>query len=188
MNDLLALASAVRERYLEALLESLVKFMGKHRPSAPEVMFELQRQEALPFRLYRADMAANVNGAPRMQDVNPSSHLGFEPFGIEFSEGATAAVHPFVWNDVGVQINVTMPSDPVEEWAMRWLDMEDKSAKDENGLQSVIHSVVREDAMDGSTTLTVDFGSAPVEALQEIIELAFACGGTHVSIRSESLQ
>jgi hypothetical protein len=188
MNDLLALASAVRERYLEALLESLAAFTDEHQLSAPEVMFELQRDEPLPYRLYRADMAANNDGSPMVQDVNPSTHLSFEPFGVEFTEGVTAAVNPFFWNDLGVQINTTMPGEPVEDWAMRWLDMEDRSPNDEHGLQGVIHSIVREDAVDGSTLLTVDFGSAPVEALRELIELALNAGASHISIYSQTLQ
>lgn len=188
MNDLLALALAVRERYLEALLESLAAFTDQHPASAPEVMFQLQRDEPLPYRLHRADMAAHNAGSPTIQEVIPSTHLSFEPFGLEFTEGVTAAVSPFVWNDVGVQINTTMPAQPVEDWAMRWLDLEDQFPKDEHGLQGVIHSVSREDAADGSTLLTVDFGSAPIDALKELIELAFSAGASHVSIYSQTLQ
>jgi len=187
MNDLLALASAVRERYLEALLASLAIFMDEHQPSAPEVMFELQRDQPLPYRLYRADMAANNDGSPKMQDVNPTTHLSFEPFGIELDDGVTVAVSPFVWNDIALQINTTMPAEPVEAWAMRWLDLEDLSPDDEHGLQSVIHCIVREDAADGSTLLTIDFGSAPVESLRELIELAFTAGASHVSLYSQTL-
>ena len=133
-------------------------------------------------------MAANNNGSPKIQDVNPSTHLSFEPFGLDFAEEVTAAVSPFIWNDVGIQINVTLPAEPVESWAVRWLDLEDRFPKDEHGLQGVIHSVVREDGADGSTLLNVDFGSAPVEAFNELIELAFNSGATHVSIYSQTLQ
>ena len=188
MNDLLAIATAVRERYLEALLESLAAFADEYDPSAPEVMFELQRDDALPYRLYRADMAANNVGSPVVRDVNPSSYLSFEPFGIEFEEGSSAAVRPFVWYDVCLQFNTTMPVEPIEDWSMRWLDMGDHSPKDEHGLQGVIHSIVREDAAGGSTLLVIDFGSAPVEALRELIELAFASGASHVSLYSQTLQ
>lgn len=188
MEDLLAIAAAVRESYLEVLLESLATFTDEHQPSAPEVMFELQRDEPLPYRLYRADMAANNNGSPKIQDVNPSTHLSFEPFGLQVAKGVTATVDPFVWNDVGIRTNSTMPAEPVEGWAVRWLDLEDKYPKDEHGLQGVIHSIVREDAAEGSTLLTVDFGSAPVESLSELIELAFHSGASHVSIYSQTLR
>ena len=188
MNDLLALAAAVRERYLEALLASLADFADLHQPSAAEVMFELQRDEPLPFRLYRADTAAGVDGTTQVQEVNPSTHLGFEPFGIEFVEGVTAAVSPFVWNDVAVLANITLPAEPVEAWALHWLDLDEQFTEDEHGLKGVVHSIVREDAADGSTLLCIDFGSAPVAALQELVTLAFSAGASHLSIHSQSLQ
>ena len=188
MDDLLALASEVRDRYIHALLASLAEFKRLHTPSAPEVMFELQRDEALPYRLYRADMATNAGGEAKMQDVNPSTHLSFEPFGVELAEDVTASVRPFVWNDIGVHANTTLPPEPVEAWALRWLDIDDKLTQDENGLQGVIHSITREDYADGSTLLTVDFGSAPVEALREILDLAYAAGSTHVSVSSATLE
>jgi hypothetical protein len=71
---------------------------------------------------------------------------------------------------------------------LRWLDIDDKLTQDENGLQGVIHSITREDYADGSTLLTVDFGSAPVEALREILDLAYAAGSTHVSVSSATLE
>lgn len=188
MNDLLALASAVRERYLEALLQSLATFMDEHSSSASEVMFERQLDEPLPYRLYRADMASDDDGSPQAAEVNPSTHLSFEPFGVDFMEDVTASVRPFLWSDVGLRTNICLPAEPVEEWAMRWLDVEDQLPKDEHGLQGVIHAIAREDADDGSTLLTIDFGSAPVEALQELIELALSAGVTHLSIHSETLQ
>ncbi|MBL0731216.1 hypothetical protein [Piscinibacter sp. HJYY11] len=133
-------------------------------------------------------MATNADGSAKLQDVNPSTHLSFEPFGIEFDDGTTIAVQPFTWNDVALQINITLPAEPVEEWAMRWLDADDSFAQDEHGLQGVIHSIVRSDGSDGGTLLTIDFGSSPVEALRELVELAVASGASHLSIYSETLQ
>jgi len=188
MDDFLQLATAVRERYLQALLEALTDFMAEHEPAAAEVMFELERDEPLPYRLYRADMATSVDGQARVHDLNPSTHLSFEPFGIDWSDHATVAVSPFTWNDVGLHFNIRLPAEPIEQWALRWLDLEDAFEQDEHGLQSVIHSIVREDGDDGSTLLNIDFGSAPVEALAELIELGMQMGASHVSLRSESLR
>ncbi|MEP7294974.1 MAG: hypothetical protein ABI702_02215 [Burkholderiales bacterium] len=187
MDQVLALASQVRAHYLRALLASYVDFEAAHAQSATEVMFELQRDEPLPFRLHRADMAAGVDGKADVQEVNPSTHLSFEPFEVEVSEGITVAMHPIVWNDVGLRSNTRLPLEETEAWALRWLDLEDRHPEDEQGLQGVIHSVSREDAPDGSTLLEVDFGSSPVQALSELLELAFASGASHVSIHSSTL-
>jgi hypothetical protein len=186
MNDLFALAEQVRTHYLKALLGSLAEFKAGHSPSAPEAMFELPRECALPYRLYRADMAANVDGEAKLQDVNTSSHLSFEPFDLDLGGGLSATVQPFAWNDVGITANIRLPDDPVESWAMRWLDLEDEHTDDENGLQAVIHSISRDDVGTDGTRLAVDFGSAPVEALEELLDILRASGASRVTVHSAS--
>ncbi len=188
MNDLLSLATAVRERYLEAFLESLAAFMDEHAQASAEAMFELPRDEPLPYRLYRADMATTLDGEPTGRDLAPATHLGFEPFGIELDGGITVAVSPFVWSDVALRTNISLPAEPVENWALHWLDLEGQFPTDEHGLQGVIHAITRDDGADAGTLLTIDFGSAPVDALAELIELALASGASHLSVYSEALQ
>ena len=188
MSDLLTLAAQIREHYIKALLASFAEFRAAYSPSALEVMFELQRQESLPYRLYRADMAANASSEAKLQEVNPSTHLSFESFELDTGGGLVAAAHPVVWNDVGIKANVRLPDAPIEAWAMKWLDMYDHHAQDENGLQGVIHSISRDDKGNEGTELTVDFGSAPVGALNDLIEVMRKCGVSHITFHSGSLQ
>jgi hypothetical protein len=188
MNELLMLAAQVREHYIKALLASFVEFKAAYSPSSLEVMFELQRQESLPYRLYRADMAANVSGEAKLQEVNASTHLSFKPFKLDTGGSLVATLHPVVWNDVGIKTNVRLPDALIEDWAMQWLDMDDHHAQDENGLQGVIHSISRDDTGDEGTELTVDFGSAPVGALNDLIEILRTCGVLYITIHSGSLQ
>jgi hypothetical protein len=188
MNDLLTLAAQVREHYIKALLASFAEFKIAYSPSALEVMFELQRQKSLPYRLYRADMAANVNGEAKLQEVNPSTHLSFEPLKLDTGSGLVAAVHPVVWNDVGIKTDVRFPDSEIEAWAMQWLDMDDHHDQDENELQGVIHSISRDDTGDEGTELTIDFGSAPVEALNDLISVLRKSGVSYITIHSGSLQ
>jgi hypothetical protein len=187
MNDILALAAAVRESYLRAFFESLDTFSAQYADAATELLFELPSDEALPFLVQRADLMADLDGEPQIQQVATTTHLGFEPFGVELAEHLTVAMQPFVWNEVALRANIALPVEPVENWALHWLDLEGQMSRDEHGLLGVIHAVLREDEMDGSTLLTVDFGSAPVDALRELVELAFSSGATHVSFHSPSL-
>jgi hypothetical protein len=99
-----------------------------------------------------------------------------------------AAVQPVVWNDVGIKTNVRLPDASIEAWAMQWLDMDDHHAQDENGLQGVIHSISRDDTGDEGTELIVDFGSAPAEALNDLIDVLRICGVSYITIHSGSLQ
>ena len=184
VNDFLTLVSQVREHYLKALLSCFEEFKASHLPCALEVMFELKSLESLPFRLYRVDMAANIGGEAALREVDPSTHLSFEPFKLDAGRGLIAAVHPIVWNDISIKTDLRLPDEPIEAWAMRWLDMDDHHAQDENGLQGVIHSVSRDDTGEEGTALTVDFGSAPAEALKELIELLRTFGASYITLQS----
>lgn len=188
MNDILALAAEVRQRYLQVYRARLSKFLEEHHPAAGELLIELQRDAALPYRLYRADMVTSEGGQVAVHELVTDTFLQFTPFGVEMADHVTAAVHPFLWSEVELHANTVLLPEPVESWALRWLDLDDAHPQDEDGLQGVIHSVLRDDGADGSTLITVDFGSAPVDALKELIELAYACGASHVSILSPSLQ
>ena len=102
-------------------------------------------------------MAANVGGEAKLQDVNTSTHLSFEPFDLDAGGGLSVTVRPFVWNDIGVTANTNLPVGPLESWSMRWLDLEDGHPHDENGLQGVIHSISRDHAAADGTVLAVEF-------------------------------
>ena len=133
-------------------------------------------------------MAANVNGEAKLQEVNPSTHLSFEPFRLDTGIGLVAAVHPVAWNDVGIKTDVRLSEGAIEAWAMQWLDMDDHHVQDENGLQGVIHSISRDDTGGEGTELTIDFGSAPVGALSDLIGVLCKSGVSYITIHSGSLQ
>ena len=187
MNDLAALAEEVRQHYLRALLKTFADYKTSHHPSSLEVMLELQRDEPLPFRLYRVDMASNVNGETHLQEVNPSTHLSFETFSVPVSTALSVEVRPMNWNGVEVCANVHVDAKAIEEWALKWLDVEDNRAQDEDGLQGVIHSVTRQDSQVGSTRIAVDWGSAPLEAMEELLQVLSTSGATKVMLSTPEL-
>ena len=187
MNDLLALAEQVRGHYLRALLSSFAEYKASRQPSSLEVLLELHREEALPFRLYRVDMASNVNGETHLQEVNPSTHLRFEAFSVEVQGALAVEVHPMNWNGVEVYAN-TLPDVPaIEAWALKWLDAGDTHPQDEEGLQGVIHSVTPQDSEAGSFRIAVDWGSAPLAALEELLHVLCTGGATIVKLSTPEL-
>ena len=187
MNDLLALAEQVRQHYRRALLSSFAEYKTSRQPSSLEVLLELKRKEPLPYRLYRVDMASNVNGETHLQEVNPGTHLRFEPFSVEVNSVLTVEVRPMNWNGVEVYANTEADSQAIEAWALRWLDFEDKHAQDPDGLQGVIHSVTLQDSEAGSSRISVDWGSAPLAALEEVIHIFRSSGATKLKLSTPEL-
>lgn len=187
MDDLLAVTEQVRQHYLRALLSSFAEYKSLRQPSSLEVLLEVQREEPRAFRLYRVDMASNVNGETHLQEVNPGTHLRFEPFSVEMNNAIVVEVHPMNWNGVEVHANIQVKSAAIETWALKWLDLEDLHAQDENGLQGVIHSVTMQDTEPGSSRIAVDWGSAPLTALEELIQVLSGSGATNVRLSTPEL-
>jgi hypothetical protein len=188
MNNIAALIEEVRQHYLRTLLSSFAEYKTLRHPSSLEVLLELQREEPLPFRLYRVDMASNVGGETHLQEVNPSTHLRFEPFSVEVNDALTVEIHPMSWNGAEIFANAQLNSQAVNEWALKWLDVEDKHAQDQDGLLGVIHSVTMQNLEIGAFRLAVDWGSAPFAAMEELFELLTTCGATRVTLSTPELR
>ncbi len=188
MENLTVLLTQIREHYLSVLTSSLKEFQREFSPSAPELLLETGREAAYAFRLYRIDMASNVGGETKMQEVNPSAYLNFPLQSFTPFPGLVLTVNPIAWNGVDFTIHTISNWDGLEDWALRWLDVDDSHPQDENGLQGVIHSVTTPEASNGSTSFSVDFGSAPVAAFEELLQLLVALGAKRVEMDSSCLK
>lgn len=178
----------VREHYLDGLHQAAAAFKQEYSPAAVEVLLELGRSCAYAYRLYRADMAANVDGKAQMREWNPSDYLNFPPKSFTPHQGLSLALSPLAWNGVDISIDVAASCDGLEQWALRWLDVNDAHAQDERGFQSVIHSVTEPEVADGWTTFSVDFGSAPLVAVEDLLKLLVDMGARAVVMKSDWIQ
>ena len=75
------------------------------------------------------------------------------------------------------------------DWCREWLDVDEAHPEDQFGLAGVVHSVIpvrpRRVKLGGPEyDVSVDFGSAPITALTELLDLAFALGATEVVLGS----
>jgi hypothetical protein len=188
MENLTVLLTQIREHYLAALASSLREFQREFSPSATELLLETGREAAYAFRLLRVDLASNVSGEMKMQEVNPSTHLNFPPqLFVPFPE-LELTLNPIAWNGVDFTIHALASWDSLEAWTVRWLDVDDTHPHDEYGFQGVIHSVTAPEAVNGATTFSVDFGSAPVAAIEELLQVLIDSGAKRVEMDSSCLK
>lgn len=68
------------------------------------------------------------------------------------------------------------------EWFDRWFDGEDTRQPDEHGLCGVIHFLADPEHEGNATILQVDFGSAPEEAFEELLDALRDSGVTKIEI------
>jgi len=185
MNRLLTLAEQIRSHYLLSYLSGLEKFRALTQPSAAEVMLEMPGEAALAFRLNRADFASQTGG--EFHEVNVETYLEFEPFRESDPSGMELTVFPLTWNSIEFRGTFSPDTQPIEGWALKWLDRSQSRPADSHGLSGVIHSVNRFIDETGAIGYCVDFGSASVQALSELLDVLNNMGATRVEVSSSCL-
>jgi len=185
--DLGEILNAVREHYLGKYRAAISRYRERFDPSAAEVLFELSGDAPLVYRYYRADLASGAVDPPNFTEVNPESHLEFEPTRLTH-EGLEVLLSPFVWNGLEVRIEPPIPTDEhLRAWATRWIDPDEQAETDSDGLGAYVHSVTVPESDGRSTHLSIDLGSAPVSSLLELLAIMRQCGASSAELHSQTV-
>lgn len=180
----------IRERYLKEFLECMAYVKDK----GMEVMSEaactnedeaLAREGALnvPMRLDVVGLA-NDEGKETIC-VDSITMLSFEPIDFEWTDGLPIRIAPFTWDVCDFRaFGIPEISDwsHLRGWFDRWFDGEDTRQPDEHGLYGVIHCLSDPKREGDATIIRVDFGSAPVEAFEELLDALRDSGATKIEI------
>lgn len=173
-----------RELYLIDLLEF---YKGKTN-GAREVMIQLNNKESVQlFKLWRLDYLDKINDEFKPTDFNSDKYLNFEVIEYYYGE-MTIELHPFYWNGCEFFFESNSSNfDWLIKWAKKWIDEFDTKQEDLNGLTGIIHSVTKPDLIDNTFSFSVDFGSADIEAFQELINEFYIQNIKSVKIGSFSM-
>jgi hypothetical protein len=117
---------------------------------------------------YRPDLLPRSGGpsitidAPERARIQPcATHYG----------STQISVAPFSWDGANVSV---LGDDgnwvPARQWFYRWFDPEDKNVLNEEGFHGVVHFMSDPEAIKGGASVTIDFGSAPIEAFDSLLE------------------
>lgn len=87
------------------------------------------------------------------------------------------------WEDLAVWFRCPeLDFSALEPWQRRWMDVNRGESDDEDGLSGVVHYLGRPLAEGGGHLYQVDFGSAPLEALTELLECLAGMGSTEIEL------
>ena len=117
--------------------------------------------------------------------VDSDSMLSFEPIDFEWSGGLPTRITPFAWDACDIRaFGIPQATDwmHLRGWFDRWFDGEDTRQADEHGLYGVIHFLSDPQREGGATIIQVDFGSAPIEAFEELLDALRDLGATKIEI------
>jgi hypothetical protein len=180
-----ALLDEVREYYLKCLREAVAEHRGAGAEVATEAAYRNHTGDVVgegPYDLpARTDLfVISAGQVTEAIDVDTEGMLSFTP--IEFQWGAAVVtLNPFQWNCCEI-LGSDNPSrvEPVIAWFHRWFRAEDDGSSEE--LLGAIHFMSDPEITDGVLRLTVDLGSSPVEALEELFDAAIECGAATLAV------
>lgn len=181
------LIDPVRDMAVGGILES----MAAHLNAGAEVRAEpklrdpdgtVRREGALQLPR-RADLAVIKGGRTLIQRVESTPLIRFDPITILTEGGVTTTIDPFHWDAAQVRVEARQlrPSwSPLRHWYLEWF--QSRYAEVAPDLDGAVHSI------DGPTTwvagweFLIDFGSAPVQCLPDLIAALGATGASRVRL------
>ena len=175
-------AEIARSEYLSHYRSAIARQRPLHEKFSPEVLFELSDQVHLHRRLYRADMAATDSGKHSFIEANLDRATLFPVTDLS-SRSSKIIIRPFTWNGAVFYARGGGPVE-IDSWFMQWADIEDKNGSDGDGLGGVIHSLHMTEQGDGRVDYSVDFGSAPIQAFDDFVEILVSAGVAQVEVSS----
>jgi hypothetical protein len=163
----------------------------KTAKSAIEVMIQTtaDQNKNLPelYQINRYDLInKNAEGKMNLTEFNldKDSVLKFDEQVYEIA-GMKITINPFVWN--GCEFTVDKkPNITFDNWAKKWMDIDDKKKPGADGFQNVIHSVTFPEEENSKWTMSVDFGSSPIEAFIELMTTLSGQGIKKVEVHSKT--
>jgi hypothetical protein len=132
----------------------------------------------------RVDLITLLNGEVRDGlTIDSETMPGFPPFSLQWKHEMPVQISPFPWNACPVRTasrNVNF--DKLLEWFELWFDPEETKAPGDDGLLGVVHNLISQPIELDEIRLLIDFGSAPIEAFEDLIDALHSAGAKQLEI------
>jgi hypothetical protein len=156
-----------RSHYLNELNSALSALLSDGRSAYAEICLEIERPEARNelYRLYVVDIVERLpDGETKMVEIN------VEPRSLQIAGLPIDA--PIAWNGVEFRCNpLDFPEEALVSWGRRWIKDDSPPFGPQDNLTGIIHSVTEPSLNRSYMEFSVDFGSAPIEAFDELVAL-----------------
>lgn len=181
---LIELFAAIRTAYVRELADAIAASEVHVEPAFRQANGELAVSGPLELP-YRADCIPK-DGDGKSVMVDSATSLDFEPITVDYGS-CHVEIRPFVWDWVQVTvygISEDTAGITAKAWFLRWFDTDDTNEPDEQGLYGVAHYLGEPKAVDAGIEWAIDFGSAPADALEDLLTKLAEAGGHRIALSS----
>lgn len=156
-------------------IKQLLKFYEKRNNGLKEGLMELNSEsETLLFNLSRIDYIITENNEYKIEELTPETYTNHQKIDLNFGD-LNIELNPFFWHGCELIIKSNSKENKeyewLKKWTKKWIDEDDEFEINKNGLSGVIHNVSIPIFENNEISITVDLGSAPVEALIELLDI-----------------
>jgi hypothetical protein len=154
----------VRAKYIVDFQNLLRKLTSEGKQVSSEIRIELERSSAQDlYRLYVMDFLER-----KPDGTIGAIELACDPIITAYPNLQIDA--PVCWNGITFKCRAHAFSESdVLAWGNRWIHDECPPLGSQDGLTGVIHSVSEPENIGGNIEFSVDFGSAPFQAFEELL-------------------
>lgn len=134
----------------------------------------------------RVDVAVVVGSQVKDSfQVVTGQSVGFKPITFSWTGGTAITVRPFAWEACPFRLAGLGPEPnlkPLADWFLAWFDPNDERGLFYSDLQGVVHGLTDPVVGDGAASFTIDFGSAPPDIFEYLLDALEQLGAKTVQI------
>lgn len=171
--------------YVDVLVRLVNSLKHRELKLTPEGQIQLASRD-IPefFRQSRMDVLYKEDQVFQQAEANITNPPEFLPI-KENWQGVEVVLSPFVWHHMEFSVTGPEPSvTQMQNWFARWFDPKNRNPADQNGLHGVVHMMTEPKMLGNYWGVTIDFGSADIEAFHAFFKQVKFSGATKVEIGS----
>lgn len=191
MNRLDTRLADVLDPVRDIAVGEILEVMARRLESGAEVAHEPMQRDAEghvvrsgKLRLpRRGDLKITMQGRTLVQQVPCEKTLCFTPLTLIEPDGFVAVLHPFRWDAAVIHVEAAqrVPDwSPVRRWFLEWF--QSRYTEVAPDLDGAVHRLSGPDPEAHGWRFEVDFGSAPIDALTDLVGAFAETGASRIQI------
>ena len=188
-QNLLGLIGPIRNLFLSQLMGRLASLRAEDFEFETEVIHRdasgaVARSDVLNLP-HRTDIEIHETGTRFAVDLNDDVWKGFEPTTIWLSDAVSITLRPFAWNAVVIGFEMdgnVRQLRRLRNWYLEWF--QSRLFADAPALDGAVHSLSGPEQCNGFWVMKIDLGTAPIEAMIDLLEALISSGVTEIEIGS----